>query len=109
MVNSLMIETTVYDRNRIGDLTRIIEPWGGQRQWTREGSGRLESSTDSSGRTRTYTHDAMGWRTTIVATGGGRALLILVPTFGTAEIAREDFADVAVCSQLPCHHSVHLP
>ncbi len=81
MVNSPMIDTTVYDRNRIGDLTRIIEPWGGQRQWTRDGSGRLESSTDSSGRTRTYTHDAMGRRTTFVATGGGGAPLTSLFTF----------------------------
>ncbi len=30
MVNSPMIDTTVTDRNRIGELALIVEPWGGQ-------------------------------------------------------------------------------
>ncbi len=81
LVNSPFSDTTVYDRNRLGDLTRVIEPWGGQTQWTRDGSGRVTSGTDSSGRTRSYTRDALGRVTAIVATGGGGAPLTSLFTY----------------------------
>ena len=56
-------QTTLYEYDKVGQLTKVTQPDGGTVSFSYDGAHRLVGATDSSGNSITYTLDAMGNRT----------------------------------------------
>ena len=56
-------QTTAYEYDKVGQLTKVIQPDGGTVSFSYDGAHRLIGAADSSGNSISYTLDAMGNRT----------------------------------------------
>jgi YD repeat-containing protein len=56
-------QTTLYDYDKVGQLTKVTQPDGGTVSFSYDGAHRLIGAADSSGNSISYTLDAMGNRT----------------------------------------------